>query len=163
MRPIRSALAGAALVLLLVVPAASADSVTVRGTGDIDKLSVNNGDKALTAKLYGFAAPCDAHYFKIVVFWGSKPAYQASGGCYPGGQWITSLEYFPNRNGQDSQPVKCAKFKLAYNTKGKHYRLSLPRGCMSKAPDRVKVRSDGDNYGSTTGGEVGPTKGLGRG
>jgi hypothetical protein len=114
MRSIRSALAAAFLVLMLVVPAASADSVTVNGSGDIDKMSVNNGKKALTVKLYGFDPPCEAHYFKIVVFWGGKPAYQASGGCYPGAQWITSLEYFSNRNAQDSKPVRCPKFRLAY-------------------------------------------------
>ena len=163
MRSIRSALAAAFLVLMLVVPAASADSVTVNGSGDIDKMSVNNGKKALTVKLYGFDPPCEAHYFKVVVFWGGKPAYQASGGCYPGAQWITSLEYFSNRNAQDSKPVRCPKFGLAYKAAGKHYKLTIPRTCMKKAPDRVKVRSEGDNYRSTTGGEAGPTKALGRG
>jgi hypothetical protein len=150
--------------LLVLAPFAVAKSTTVEGTGDIERMSVNNGDRAVTVKLRGFAAPCEAHYFKIVVFWGKKRAYQADAGCYPGGTWATSLYYLPNRDkGESGVPVGCKRFKIAYKEDRGIYRAFMPRKCLGKAPDRIRVRASGDNYGSTTGGSAGPTKALARG
>jgi len=58
----------AAAMLLALVPFALAESQTVQGTGVIKKLSVNNGDNKVVAKLKGMDAPCEAHYFKVVIF-----------------------------------------------------------------------------------------------
>lgn len=147
-----------------IASSVSAESTTVKGSGDIKKLFVKNGSGAVTAKVYGFLGPCSAHYFRIWIFWGKKAAYQADGGCYPGGKWITSLYYLADRNsGSGGTKVKCGKFRLTFNQKEKSWRAFLPRGCMDNAPDRVRVLSNGDNYGSTTGGEAGPTKALRRG
>lgn len=147
-----------------VLPSASAESTTVKGSGDIKKMFVKNGSGAVTTKVYGFLGPCEAHYFKILIFWGQKAAYQADGGCYPGGQWITSLYYLADRNsGSGGKKVKCGKFRLTYNATEKSWRAFIPRRCMGRAPDRVRVKSDGDNYGSTRGGEAGPTRALRQG
>jgi len=153
----------AAAMLLALVPFALADSQTVQGTGVIKKLSVNNGDNKVVAKLKGMDAPCEAHYFKVVIFWGKKKAYQADAGCY-GVKWIPSLYYQANRNnGQGGEEVKCEKFKVAYDKDKGTYKVVVPRKCMDAAPDKIKVRAEGDNYGSPMPGEAGPTKALARG
>ena len=153
----------ALLTALVVVPYALAESQTVQGTGAIKKLTANNGDNKVVAKLKGMDAPCEAHYFKVVIFWGKKKAYQADAGCY-GTEWIPSLYYQANRNsGQGGKEVKCDKFKVAYDKDLGGYKVVVPRKCMDEAPDKIKVRAEGDNYGSPMPGEAGPTKALARG
>ncbi len=153
----------AGLVLLALVPYALAESQSVQGTGAIKKMSVNNGEKAVVVKLKGMDKPCDAHYFKVVLFWGKKKAYQADAGCYQG-KWIPSLYYYSNRDsGQGGDPVGCEKFKIAYDKDKGLYRIFVPRKCLDLAPDKIKVRAEGDNYASPMPGEAGPTRALARG
>jgi hypothetical protein len=154
----------AAAMLLALVPFAIADSQTVQGTGAIKKMSVNNGDNKVVVKLKGMDPPCEAHYFRAIIFWGKKKAYQADAGCYQG-EWIPSLYYQPNRNsgGQGDEAVKCGKFKVAYDKDKGTYKIVVPRKCMDEAPDKIKVRAEGDNYASPVPGEAGPTKALARG
>jgi hypothetical protein len=153
----------AALLLLALVPFATADSDSVQGTGVLKKMSVNNAQKTVTVKLKGFDAPCDAHYFRVLIFWGKKKAYQADAGCYQG-KWIPSLYYLADRNsGQGGDPVGCEKFKVAYDKDKRIYRVVVPRKCLGLAPDKIKVRAEGDNYDSPMPGEAGPTKALARG
>ena len=153
----------AALLLLAVVPFAIAESQTVQGTGDIKKMSVNNGEKAVVVKLKGMDKPCEAHYFKVLIFWGKKKAYQADAGCY-GADWISSLYYYPNRNNtSNGDPVECEKFKVAYDKDKGLYRVVVPRKCLDLAPDKIRVRAEGTNYSSAMPGEAGPTKALARG
>jgi hypothetical protein len=163
-RKVVLAIAVGSVSLGCLAPSASAESTTVKGTGDIKKMYVKNGSSALVTKVFGFKGACQAHYFRIQIFWGQKAAYQADGGCYPGGQWITSLYFFSDRNaGSGGTKVKCGQFRLTYNATERSWRAFVPRSCLVKAPNRVRVKSDGDNYGSTTGGEAGPTRALGRG
>ena len=153
----------ALLIALVVVPYAIAESQSVQGTGVLKKMSVNNGDRKVTVKLKGFDAPCEAHYFRVLLFWGKKKAYQADGGCYQG-KWITSLYYYSNRDsGTGGDPVGCERFKLAYDKDKSQYRVFVPRKCLDLAPDKIKVRAEGDNYSSPMPGEAGPTKALARG
>lgn len=140
-----------------------AESDTVQGTGVIKKMSVNNAERKVTVTLKGLAGPCEAHYFRVLIFWGTKKAYQADAGCYQG-DWIPSLYYEPNRdNGQGGDPVGCEKFKVVYDKDKKLWRVVVPRKCLSLAPDKIKVRAEGDNYASPVPGEAGPTKALARG
>lgn len=151
------------MMLLALVPYAIAESQSVQGTGDIKKMSVNNGEKAVVVKLKGMDKPCEAHYFKVVIFWGKKKAYQADAGCY-GVKWIPSLYYQANRNsGQGDDEVKCEKFKVAYDKDTGLYRIFVPRKCLDLAPDKIKVRAEGTNYSSAMPGEAGPTRALARG
>jgi hypothetical protein len=154
----------AALLPLALVPFAMAESDTVQGTGVLKKMSVNNGERKVTVKLKGFDPPCEAHYFKVLIMWGKKKAYQADAGCYPGGQWIESLYYYPNRNNtSNGDPVGCEKFKVVYDKDLGGYRVVVPRKCIGLAADKIKVRAEGDNYASPVPGEAGPTKALARG
>jgi len=151
--------------VLSVAGSATASSQTVRGSGDIDKMVVNNAQTVLKVSLYGFGAPCDdAHYMKVVVHWGTKAGYQIENGCYPGATWAKTLTYLPNRAKPESAKiVKCPKFRFRYSQADKSHRASVPRTCLPKAGNRLRVSSSGDNYGSTTGGEAGPTRSLRQG
>ena len=78
-----------------------------------------------------------------------------------GVKWIPSLYYQANRNnGQGGEEVKCEKFKVAYDKDKGTYKVVVPRKCMDEAPDKIKVRAEGDNYASPVPGEAGPTKAL---
>ncbi|MBA3407975.1 MAG: hypothetical protein H0U06_07940, partial [Solirubrobacterales bacterium] len=84
--------------VLALAGSASAASQTVRGTGDIEKLVVNNATSAVKVNLFGFAPPCDAHYMRVTLEWGTKAGYEIDNGCYPGGTWAKSLVYLPDRS-----------------------------------------------------------------
>jgi hypothetical protein len=164
MRRICCALALTVVSVLSLAGSASAASQTVRGTGDIEKMVVTNAATAFEVKLYGFKPPCEAHYMKVVLDWGTKAGYSISNGCYPGAKWATGLSYEPVlAQGAPGKLIKCAKLRFGYSKADKSYRLSVPRSCIPKASDRVRARSTGDNYGSLTGGEAGPTRLLRRG
>ena len=125
-------------MLLALVPFALAESQSVQGTGAIKKMSVNNGDNEVVVKLKGMDTPCEAHYFKVVLFWGKKKAYQADAGCYQR-KWIPSLYYHSNRNsGQGGEPVKCEKFKIAYDKDKGPYRIFVPASASTTRPTRSR-------------------------
>ena len=163
MRTARFALA-ALLLALVAVPYALAESQTVQGAGDIQKMSAKNGERAVTVKVFGIAKPCDAHFLNVEIFWGKKKAYRAEAGCY-GVDWMTNLYYYENRNaGQGGDEVRCGKFEMAYNKDRGFYRVFIPRKCLGFAPNKIRVRAEGRNYaGSPLPGEAGPTKALARG
>jgi hypothetical protein len=62
LRRIFSVLALTLVSVLSLAGSATAASQTVQGSGDIDKMVVNNAQTALKVSLYGFGAPCDAHF-----------------------------------------------------------------------------------------------------
>ena len=149
---------------LVLAGSASAASQTVQGSGDIDKMTVTNAQTALKVNLFGFGPPCDAHYMKVVVDWGTKAGYEIDNGCYSGATWAKTLSYLPDRSKPEGgKIVTCTKLEFSYSEAAGAYRAVVPRSCMPKAGNRVKVRASGDNYGSVTGGEVGPTRSLRRG
>ena len=59
--------------------------------------------------------------------------------------------------------MKCEKFNVAYDKDKGTYKVVVPRKCMDEAPDKIKVRAEGDNYASPMPGEAGPTRALARG
>lgn len=150
---------------LLIAASAAAESTTVRGSGDLKKMVADNGSSAVVVKLYGFRKPCEAKHFNIDVLWGTKPAYQVQAACYGGRDWGSGLYYTPDRRqGMATKPVKCRGFRLRYNADGKFWRALIPRSCMSKAPNRIRVKSEGINYtGSAMPAVAGPTRLLRRG
>ncbi len=145
--------------------AAKAESQTRAGTGDISKIVVNNGTNTLTTKVFGFGNPCGgAHYISVEVRnRNGRLLYHATGGCYPGATWATGLYYTATGEGEDETKVRCSRFEFKRVQSPRSYIIVMPRSCLDHAPDRVKVNVWGDNYGSTTGGEAGPTKLLNRG
>ena len=129
-------------MLLAIVPFALAESQRSRAPAPSRRCRSNNGDNKVVVKLKGMDKPCEAHYFKVVIFWGKKKAYQADAGCY-GVKWIPSLYYQPNRNsGQGGEEVKCEKFNVAYDKDKGTYKVVVPRKCMDEAPDKIKVRAE---------------------
>jgi hypothetical protein len=149
-----------------VLPAASAGaaSQTVQGTGDIDKLVVNNAKSALKASLFGLGAPCDAKYMKLTLDWGTKAGYAIDNGCYPGGTWADSLVYLADRSDPEGgKLVDCPKLRFTWDEDAEAHRAKVPRGCIPKAGNKLRVRAEGLNFTSVTGGEAGPTKRLRRG
>lgn len=165
MRRICSVLVLALVSALSFAGSASAASQTVQGSGDIDKMVVNNARTALKVNLFGFGPPCGwAHYMKVVLDWGTKAGYQIDNGCYPGATWVKGLAYLPDRSKPESAKiVTCPKLRFGYSAATKSHRAYVPRTCIPKAGNRVRVRSSGDNYGSMTGGKAGPTRRLRRG
>ena len=149
-----------------VLPAASAGaaSQTVQGTGDIDKLVVNNARSALKASLFGLGAPCDAKYMKLTVDWGTKAGYEIDNGCYPGATWSDSLVYLADRSAPEGgKIVDCPKLRFTWDEDAGAHRAKVPRSCIPKAGNKLRVRAEGVNFTSVTGGEAGPTKRLRRG
>jgi hypothetical protein len=128
-----------ALLLGLAGPA-GAESATVQGTGDLDKMSVNNGPGAVVAKVYGPNIECGlSRWVEIVMRDGDGTKYTAMGGCYPGdptaeGGWHTSLS-------RGSKLVTCDGYTLTYNSTG-FWRFEVPRSCLNRLANRIKVKSD---------------------
>jgi hypothetical protein len=153
-------LAAVALLLGLAAPA-NADSQKVDGTGgDLTKLFVNNGSSAVVAKVYGSNIECGvSRWVKIVMRDGDGTKYTAMGGCYPGdpasgGGWHKSLE-------RGSSLVTCGGFKLKYITTGGFWRFEVPRSCLNKLANRIKVEAE--LVATAMPGSAGPTRFLSRG
>ena len=164
-RTVSVSLLALVLALGLAVPAV-AESETVKGTGDVKKLFANNAKKAVVAKVFGIGQPCEvAKQLYIEIRWGKKQAYQVQSGCYGGTTWGKGLYFLSDRSDPNTaKKVKCADFKLTFNSDKVFHKAFVPRKCMGKAPNRVKLKTEGVNYaGSATGGQAGPTSLLDRG
>lgn len=156
----------AAVCLFLAPAVALAASQTVSGKGDLRKMTAKNGSSAVTVKLYGFKGPCVARQFAIIVFWSTKPQYDVQAGCTGGTKWTSGLYYNPDRRDGSfgQQKVRCSGFSLKYTASGNVWTAIIPRKCISKAANRVRVRAEGINYsGSALPGVAGPTRLLARG
>ena len=156
----------AAVCCLVAASVAMGESQTVNGKGDIKKMTADNAQRAVKVKLSGLGKPCEARQMTITVFWGTKPAYQVQAGCYGGTTWASGLYYTADRRDGSlaTKKVRCPGFRLRYDSGAKVWRAFVPRGCLSKAPNRIRVKSDGVNYaGSAIPGEAGPTRLLRRG
>lgn len=149
------AILSSSLVLTLISPA-FAETVTVDGTGAISKMFVNNGQEALTVKVFGLNAPCDdAQNLNVTVKWGTSASYTADAICgFRSGEWEYGL--FHSGSGE----VDCPDFRMSYNSKGKFHRVFIPRSCIDRAENKVKVRAEG---GDSEFGKAGPTPLLRRG
>ena len=161
-------LVATAVCLPLLASSAAGESQTVQGKGDLKKMVANNAQGAVKVKLFGFGGPCSAKQFTIDVFWGTKPTYQVQAACTAGTTWTRGLYYDADRTDDQGalaeNRVECDGFRLKYNATDKFWRAVLPRDCLSKAPDRIRVKSEGVNYaGSAIPGEAGPTDRLRRG
>ena len=100
---------------------------------------------------------------KVVVDWGTKAGYQIENGCFSG-TWAKALAYLPDRSVPESaEIVECPKLRFKYAAASKSHRARVPRSCIPKAGNRLRVRSTGHDFGTLTGGEAGPTRRLKRG
>src|SRR5687768_8921947 len=122
------ALLASMVILFAFAPGASAESQTVDGTGDIKKMYANNGENALTVKVYGIGKPCDgARHFTITVKWGQDSAYKVEAGCY-GADWAESLWYLEDRSDPESaKEVNCDGFRVTYNSDKTFHKAVMSR------------------------------------
>jgi hypothetical protein len=143
---------------------AVAETQTVNGTGDITKMVADNGTSSVTTKVFGLKRPCGgAQYLHVHITKGDGTLlYKAEGGCYSA-EWLTSLWYTPTGAEEDYEAVDCPGFSFTRNRTTGAYKVVMPRTCLVNAPNRVRVDADGQNYGTLTGGQAGPTKVLSRG
>ncbi len=143
---------------------ANAETQTVDGNGDITKMVASNGTNAVTAKVFGLARPCGgAQYLHVsLTNRNGRLLYMAEGSCIQA-QWFTGLYYTATGVPEDLRKVRCPNFSFTRSRTTGAYRIEMPRGCLDNAPNRVKVKAEGANYGSMTGGAAGPTKLLARG
>jgi hypothetical protein len=101
---------------------------------------------------------------KITVDWGTKAGYTIDNGCYPGGTWAHSLVYLADRSdAEGGKIIECPKLRFGWDEDAEAHRAKVPRSCIPKAGNRLRVRAEGLNFTSVTGGEAGPTKRLRRG
>ena len=150
------------LVASLALPA-HAESQTVEGQGDIEKMRARNGDSAVVVKLFGLNGPCEVRDFTIEIRWGTDERYEVQAGCYGGTTWAENLYYLADKdNPESAQEVNCRRFKVTYNEDRGIHRAFVPRSCLDEATNRVRVYAEGVNYGGM-GGTAGPTRRLARG
>jgi hypothetical protein len=144
--------------------AANAETQTVNGTGDITRMTASNGSNAVTTKVFGLERPCGgAQYLHVLVLNRTgKLLYQAEGSCISA-EWHTGLFYTSTGVPEDATSVRCPNFSFTRSATTGAFRVEMPRGCLDHAPGRVKVKVEGANYGTTTGGAAGPTRLLTRG
>ncbi|MBA3718872.1 MAG: hypothetical protein H0W95_01045 [Nocardioidaceae bacterium] len=152
-----------ASLVLLSAGVAAAESQTVEGTGDIDRMVASNGQNAVTAKVFGMAPPCDTHYLWVTVNWRGADLYRAEAGCYPGGIWAKGLYYHDSADDQNPDQVNCDGFVFRWDGERQLFKVVIPRSCLDNAPNRIRVAAEGHVYSSTTGSEAGPTRLLARG
>ena len=152
------------VALALLSVSAAAESQTVKGTGDLKKLVGNNGRSAVTATLVGFGGPCSAKSFDVIIGWGTK-AYEVQAACVAGQKWFGGLLYNPDNSGGERarKRVSCRGFSLKYAAATKSWKAVVPRSCMSKAPNRIRVKVEGINYAGSAMPGVAATKLLRRG
>ena len=158
--------AATAGLLLASTTSASAETVTVNGTGEITSVTVNNASGAVKAKVKGIGKPCDvAQYLHLTVKSRRTGAYRIEGSCIQG-SWYTGLYYDPSGTfdgSGDIGKVNCSDWFLKYDSDMHLFRARVSRDCLRHSPDRVKVLTEGANYGSTTPGGSAKTGLLNRG
>ncbi|MFL6002359.1 MAG: hypothetical protein ACJ72P_06075 [Nocardioides sp.] len=159
-KPLGAVLAALAFLISLAGPA-GAETQTVQGTGgDLQKMSVFNQPNAVVAKLYGSDIECGvSRWVDIQMRDRDGTKYTAMGGCYPGdpasgGGWHKSLE-------RGATLVKCG-FTLKYNTTDGFWRFEVPRSCLAKLGNQIRVVK-AEVVATATPGEAGPTRWLSRG
>lgn len=142
--------------------AAYAEKQTVAGSGDITTLVANNATNKLTAKVSGLGPKCGgAQYLHVFVKnRNGRLLYEADGDCISA-QWGIGLFYTPTGVREDAEPVACPDFAITRNSGV--YTVSMPRTCLDHAPNRLKLKVEGANFGTMTGGTAGPTRVLDRG
>ena len=131
MKKILTCLVAAIAMSVSLTGIAHADSATVTGSGDIKKMVAKNGADPVVVKIFGPGGKCDIRYVAATLRGTDGIRYTASGGCYPGGQWILGLS-------KGTKAVSCSSDKLAYNATGKFWRFTIPRTVSASSRTRSR-------------------------
>jgi hypothetical protein len=133
-RTVALAVAVVALLLCTTVPAHAA-STTVKGVSDITKMSVDNASSTIVVKVYGPGGKCAIRWVSAEIKSKNGATYKAMGACYPGAVWAAGLE-------KGTKTVTCGGFKLAYKPAGGFWKFTIPRSCVPKMADKIKVNAE---------------------
>jgi hypothetical protein len=140
----------------LVAAPAQAAKTSVNGTNAYKKLVLDNQQKRVVLKMTAPGGPCSIKYLKATFRDKDGTTYSVDGGCYPGAVWAASLT-------RGNKLVDCGGLSLGYNADKGVWTAKVPRGCLKKLADRIKVtESYVDDY-SPNPGYAGPTKYVARG
>lgn len=146
-----------ASLVLLAPGAAHAAKTSVEGTGNYEKLVLANLKNKVVVKMHGpGGGPCDIKYVAATLRDKDGTRYTIDAGCYPGGTWIISLS-------RGSKLVECEGLKLTYQTTGGFWNGVMPRSCLKRLADRIKVTTSTIDDYSPTVSEAGPTNYVRRG
>lgn len=154
----RRSIAVVALVMGLLaglLGPAQAESTTVQGTSEINKMFVKNGTTAVLAKVYGTGGKANVRWINIRLRGYDGVRYTAQGAWY-GATWAKSLS-------RGTHSVSCGGFTLSYNSTYHFWRFYIPRTCLGQLTNRIKVRAELVTPTSASPGEAGPTSWLTRG
>lgn len=77
--------------------------------------------------------------------------------------WAKSLEYHKTAELQNEHLLDCSGLAFRWDAGKARYDVTVPRSCIPKAPNRIRVAADGHVYTSTQGSDAGPTALLARG
>lgn len=154
MRKILSVTIAVTVLGLGLVGPAHADTASVSGSGDIDRMTVKNGDSAVVVKIFGPGGKCEVRSVSATLKGTDGVSYQAQGGCYPGNTWALSLS-------KGTRSIACSEDRLRYNADNEFWKFVVPRSCLTKLTNKIKVTGS-LVYGPTPG-EAGPTRLIPRG
>jgi len=157
------------LAATLVIAAASfaiAESQTVKGTGAIEKMVAENGQRKVTAEVSKLPKPCDGtrwtRSLQVRIDWKGPDFYRAEGSCI-GEAWYRSLAYYEDADDSEPRIVDCADFALTRNADTQTFRVVAPRKCLRKANDKVRLYAEAVTTTTAAVSVAGPTRLLSRG
>ena len=150
MRRVLIAVIGAAVLATGVATPALAETETVQGSdnGPLRKMKVNNAEHKIITKLFAPGGKNKVRWLNVVIHRKSdNKAYTASAAWY-GADWIKSLSW------DDNAPRSCDGFKVVYNDTDNYWRVVVPRACVGKLTNKVKVHAEIVTNTSAIGGEA---------
>jgi len=146
-----------ACLAVFVPGAAHAAQTSVEGTGAYEKLVLANRQTKVVVRMYGpGGGPCDIKYVTAKIRDRDGTRYTIAGGCYGKGEWAVSLS-------RGTTLVECDGLKLVYQETGGYWNGVMPRSCLSRLANRIKVTTSWIDDYSPTVNEAGPTRYVARG
>ena len=140
---------------LLVGPVgtAAADTATEPGTSDIKKMVVDNGANAVVVKLHGTGGRAAVRWVNVKLKGANGVSYTVQGAWYSV-DWVDSLE-------RGQRLVACDGLRIHYRSG--YWQFRVPRTCLGRLTDQVKVSGLIVSPTSAIAGEAGPTGWVRRG
>ena len=145
------------LAALLVSSAtAHADSVSIGGSGDISKLSLDNRDAKVVVKVFAPSGPIGS--VEAVMKDDDGTRYTAT--IINGTDGDTALY----KGGPvDPTDVSCPNLSIGYNDTGDFWRFAVPRGCLDGLAGKIKGKAIYHEEGAASGSETAWTPWVRRG
>jgi hypothetical protein len=131
-----------ALVAGLVGPAHAAKvTVASNGSPDLSKMVVINGQKAVVVKLYGTGGKHQVRWSYVHLKGTDGVLYEARA-AWGQATWYTRLSRGSSMSESGGTAVNCPGFKYTWNATGKFWRVFVPRSCLGKLTNKIKVYAE---------------------